>query len=110
MSRTKQNPEEIVATIVGNSGRTEQTQATKKQEPLNYQNTFNNAVATMPTKKNSGRISEMEKPVTVSVVIDGEDYQKLQKYVNKEKENGNRGAAISKITRALLKDWIDKNC
>ena len=93
MAKEKMSPEQIVKTI---AGEIPENSKTKKEE-------------SKEEKASVGRTKQVNKPTTVSFIIGGEEYQKLQDYIYQEKANGNRGASISGLTRSLLEEWIAKN-
>lgn len=93
MAKEKMTPAQIVQNIAGEIPRNSKT---KKEEPKEE-------------KAPVGRTKQVNKPTTLSFVLGGEEYQKLQDYIYQEKANGNRGVSISGLVRSLLEDWIAKN-
>lgn len=51
----------------------------------------------------------MQNPQTLSIVISGETFTKLFNHVNEKKLHGERGYSMSKVCRAIIEDWVDKN-
>lgn len=51
----------------------------------------------------------MQNPQTLSIVLSGETFTKLFNHVNQKKLQGERGYSMSKVCRAIIEDWVDKN-
>lgn len=96
MAKVNMTPEDIVGNIVGN--KTEKVEASPKKEVKKETKT-----------QTKSKPNAMKEPVTLSIVLDSETYQKLQYYVATEKAEGNRSASVSGLIRSLTETYVNEN-
>ena len=75
--------------------------------------TTNPELATTPQKKEEEPVSttrkKIDNPQSTTVVLDGDTYGKLQRYVLERKLAGERGFSVSKLGRMLLEEYVKVN-
>ena len=95
MSKIQKSAEELLAGIVSAPVSQNSENPTKKTDTKEIEKRGAKAI--------------MKNPQTLSIVLSGETFTKLFGYVNDKKLQGERGYSMSKICRAIIEDWVDKN-
>ena len=53
---------------------------------------------------------KLDKPKSISVLLNEKTFYRMQKYTIEQKLQGNRSFSISAVARELLEKWVDENC
>ena len=80
-------------------------------------NTSKQSKIAQETKEEIQRASDLQrrkpvklsKPQSVTIILDGETFAKLQGHIMERKMQGDRSFSISKLGRQLIEDWVEEN-
>ena len=99
MSKQNLTPEQIIENILRPENKKKATAEERRQTE-----------ALCSRKKGQKEKKTLSKPQSVTIILDGDTYAKLQQHALELKiKNGDRSFSISKLGRELLEQWVEDN-